>query len=177
MVLPLTCQPSTRSTMTDLVFRSANRRYGLQIDAGRVESILRLCRDARGQETGGILIGRYSARLDCALVVNTTPAPQDSRSGPTWFERGVTGLQQLLDRSWRSHREHYLGEWHFHPFAPPTPSPDDIQQMLAIARNRSWKCPEPVLLIIGGDPDSHWQAYAFVTSRTNGRIELQAVQS
>jgi hypothetical protein len=70
-------------------------------------------------------------------------------------------------------KEHYLGEWHFHPFAAPSPSSIDYSQMAEIAVSRSWRCPEPVLLIIGGDPRGEWCPYGLVTTRQKERIHLK----
>jgi integrative and conjugative element protein (TIGR02256 family) len=124
-------------------------------------------------ETGGILIGRYTAAHDCALVTGVLGPPPDSRGGRTWFDRGVGGLQALLDRVWGQRRDFYLGEWHYHPFAAPGPSGKDYKQMNEIAATVSWKCPEPVLVIVGGDPRGAWRASAMVTTRAGEQIQLR----
>ena len=72
----------------------------------------------------------------------------------------MRGLQRSVNKLWKS-RSFYLGEWHFHPFAAPDPSGSDISQMCEIARAESCKCPEPVLVILGGDPAGEWQIRAF----------------
>lgn len=158
--------------MRELLFRSADKRFGVQLDAGQVQRLLDWCADAGAIETGGILVGRYTARHDCALVTDVLSAPHDSRRGPTWFQRGIVGLQAVLDRVWGQRRDFYVGEWHFHPFASPTPSPTDHTQMAAIAASASWKCPEPVLLIVGGNPRGSWSASAMVTTKSGERASL-----
>jgi hypothetical protein len=87
----------------------------------------------------GILVGRYNDELDSALVTRITPAPADSRAGPTWFHRGTRGLRTLLRRLWEED-QYYLGEWHFHPLADPTPSETDRQQMRDIAEDDNYYC-------------------------------------
>lgn len=144
----------------------------LVLDAHHVERILSYCEAAGQSETGGMLVGRYNQRHDTALVLDVLGPPEDSLRGRSWFQRGTLGVQQLLQRMWKSRNEHYLGEWHFHPYASPTPSNVDYEQMLAIATSASWKCPEPVLLIIGGDPLGRWRPYGLVTTRKNQRIRL-----
>jgi integrative and conjugative element protein (TIGR02256 family) len=131
------------------------------------------CVRAEGVETGGILMGRYSAAHDCALVTEVLGPPGDSRSGPTWFVRGVAGLQAALNRAWGRRREYYLGEWHLHPSAAPTPSGVDYAQMAEVANTSSWRCPEPVLLIVGGDPTQTWRALALVVTRQGQRVVLR----
>ncbi len=65
------------------------------------------------------------------------------------FRRGVDGLQRLLDRLWTGDRTYYLGEWHFHPAGAPSPSGIDEREMRAIAIDRNYNCPEPVLVVMG----------------------------
>lgn len=127
--------------------------------------MLKLCGRSSPRETGGILLGRYSNALDYALVTSITKAPSDSRSGRTWFVRGVRGLQSKIDNMWRRKQGYYLGEWHFHPFGEPSPSGTDSSQMREIARSPQYRCPEPILLIIGGDPPNNWTARAFIFLR------------
>lgn len=162
--------------MPALNFTSRNGRFGLRMREGEVGRVLAHCRETAPRETGGILIGFYDSDLRVAEVVRATPAPDDSRRGRTWFVRGVRGLQSLVDRFWRQNRHYYLGEWHFHPYGAPEPSQDDKDQLNKIANDESYHCPEPVLLIVGGDPAGSWTARAFVFRRGETHLELFAVQ-
>jgi integrative and conjugative element protein (TIGR02256 family) len=148
--------------MPYLEFWSDDNIFGLKIPDRRIKQLLRLCGRSSPCETGGILLGRYSNALDYALVTSITNAPADSRSGRTWFVRGVRGLQSKIDNMWRRKEGYYLGEWHFHPFGEPSPSGTDSSQMREIARSPQYRCPEPILLIIGGDPPKDWTARAFI---------------
>jgi len=161
-------------TVVDMEFRSEDSCYGLQIAGDHIRSLLRLCRRTSPFETGGILLGHYSVSHDRAIVTDIAKAPPDSRSGRDWFIRGVRGLQRKIDRLWRRNQGYYLGEWHFHPFGLPLPSSTDIGQMLEIAESEQYHCPEPVLLIIGGDPANKWSAKAFVFRRREGFIEMRS---
>jgi len=136
-----------------------------------------LCRKAKRAETGGIVAGRYNGQLDWAIVTEVTGPPTDSRSGRNWFQRGVRGLQQLIERLWQRDRSCYLGEWHYHPYAPPTPSGPDTSQMRKIADLASYECPEPILLILGGDPDKELETRAFVFCRGSEYVELKLIKS
>lgn len=116
-------------------------------------------------ETGGVLVGRYNESLDLALVTQLPEAPTDSQSGRSTFSRGVRGLRELFTTLWEADaglREYYLGEWHFHPGQGPTPSRVDDERMHRIGRNPRYRCPEPVLLIVGGDADLGWSIGAYV---------------
>lgn len=115
-------------------------------------------------ETGGILIARYSNDLRVTHVTDLVPAPSDSVAKRFSFHRGVRGLQQLLRRIWPQ-RKYYLGEWHFHPDEAPSPSGTDCDQMRDIASAFSYRCPEPVLVIVGGNPPERTELQSYVFRR------------
>ena len=64
-----------------------------------------------------------------------------------------------LEERWRE-GYHYLGEWHFHPRGSPTPSGNDRRAMAKIALDDVYRCPEPILVILGGRPKSDWSLSA-----------------
>jgi integrative and conjugative element protein (TIGR02256 family) len=150
----------------DLTFHTRDRRFGLLVPREQVSEILALCRKAGRNETGGLLIGRYSEQRDLAHVSIVTGPTRDSKGGRTWFQRGVAGLQDLLFHRWSKQNEYYLGEWHSHPWAAPAPSGTDGVQMQGIAHSPAYLCPEPVLLIVGGDPWGQWTLHARVYRRS-----------
>ncbi|MBV8526819.1 MAG: Mov34/MPN/PAD-1 family protein [Candidatus Dormibacteraeota bacterium] len=123
--------------------------------------ILLHCERARKVETGGILIGRYSKLGDQAFVTAVTGPPTDSVATRQSFVRGIRGLQRHISRAWLR-REFYLGEWHFHPMAAPYPSRRDLAQIKTFALDPDYACPEPILIVIGGDPMSRWDMWAGV---------------
>lgn len=161
--------------MPNLEFWSDDCRFGLRVFVEQTSQILRLCIDAKGNEVGGVLAGFYTVAHDCAVVKAISSLPADSRSGKTWFNRGVRGLQVWLDLLWHRQRYYYLGEWHFHPNGVPVPSQVDAEQMKGIACSERYRCPEPVLLIIGGDPLADWTAKAYVFPREHDPAELAQV--
>jgi integrative and conjugative element protein (TIGR02256 family) len=146
----------------------------LRIPAEYVEQLKRFVSASGVNETGGLLFGYYTPGLEEAVVTLVTPAPADSRSGRTWFRRGIDGLQALVRQRWGERREFDLGEWHYHPNAAPTPSGQDVKQMLEIASDSKRRCPEPILLIIGGHPDA-WSFSATVFPRGRPAVPLRQV--
>jgi integrative and conjugative element protein (TIGR02256 family) len=162
------CQPK----MADLEFWSDDHRFGLRILDKEVSQIVKICVRFNVEEVGGVLVGFYTAAHDCAEVKAVSEPPPDSRGSRTWFHRGVGGLQAWLDRLWYEVHHYYLGEWHFHPHGSPIPSTIDIRQLKETANSSRYKCPEPVLLIIGGDPAAEWIAAAYVFPRGGEPIEL-----
>lgn len=108
------------------------------------------CAEKGTLETGGILVGMYDSDLQSAIITKILGPPSDSKHGRTTFVRGTKGIKKSLDSFWKE-GQYYLGEWHFHPNALPIASSQDSSQMKKIAKNNIYKCPEPLMLIIGQD--------------------------
>ncbi len=148
--------------MSDLLLWSKDRKYGLSLKESILLEGLKECADSDSQETGGILVGYYTTAHDCAVITALSGPPEDSIRKPSLFERGTRGIQSWIFNLWREQRYFYLGEWHFHPGGASVPSHDDTEQMRKLSKDRKLKCPEPILLIIGGDPKGAWTANAYV---------------
>ncbi|POR28652.1 MULTISPECIES: hypothetical protein [Paenibacillus] len=139
--------------------------------------ILAQCSSSGYLETGGILAGYYDDALKKAVIVKSSAAPRDSKYTRTRFYRGIEGLKEWLDSLWKVEKAFYLGEWHFHPFSSSKMSTIDSKQMISISSNRSMNCPEPILLIIGGDPTSHYSMSISVFIRGKPPIDLRDYSS
>ena len=130
-----------------------------------------MCSEAGLIETGGVLIGRYNKTHNMALITRIYGPPADSQKGQNTFVRGTKGLQQLIDKLWRVN-EYYLGEWHFHPRGTARPSPIDVRQMRRISASDEHHCPEPILIVVGGNPPFDWEAAAYVFQRDREVVRL-----
>jgi integrative and conjugative element protein (TIGR02256 family) len=153
-------------------FSTPNLKFKVHVSATSLNQILKYCELAGKQETGGILIGKYMDDQKCARITHASYEPPDSKKGATWFVRGYKGLQEWVDRIWKSGRGFYVGEWHFHPYASPIPSSVDISEMKRISINKAYNCPEPILIIFGGDPLGNWKLSVTVVT-LNGVVRLQ----
>lgn len=151
---------------------SVDGKYGIRIPCELVESMHTQCVEAGRKETGGVLIGTYNEAHDCAILSEVLGPPSDSKRGRATFFRGVKGLRNLLLTRWRDQRTYYLGEWHFHPGGTPVPSSVDHEQMKAIAKNPSCKCPEAILLIMGQTPEGQPDFGVFVYPDGKNAIDL-----
>jgi len=136
-------------------------KYRIEISGAAIAKLVSECAFARTNETGGILVGRYSKDGWTAEVQDVSRPPDGSSAGSNWFHRGITGLAHLLTKRWAK-GEHYVGEWHYHPGGRPTPSGTDIASMRSISINKSYQCPEPILVILGGSPPTRWELSAGV---------------
>ncbi len=66
----------------------------------------------------------------------------------------------------------YLGEWHFHPGAAPEPSPEGEEQLRQIAVSSEYHCPEPVLMLVGGNLGIGYSMRAFVFPKGQEACEM-----
>lgn len=158
--------------MNKQVFYHDHFPYSVIFDKRILLQVLQLCKEKMPLETGGILIGRYSEDGTKANIQSISGPPKDSKHGRYSFYRGVKDLTSKLSDLWTSTGEFYLGEWHFHPNSRPVPSPTDIKQMKKIAKDSKYHCPEPILFIIGGDPNNHWNSSCHVFLKGNSIIKL-----
>ncbi|WP_367398706.1 Mov34/MPN/PAD-1 family protein [Burkholderia multivorans] len=93
--------------------------------------------DPTAPESGGILLGyRRGMYLHVSMV--TTPQSGDTqhRYG---FRRQAHGQQKIALDLWKADREtmDYLGEWHIHPEAVPTPSSIDTGELRKICAKKA----------------------------------------
>lgn len=153
-------------------FISSDKRFELCLPGELMNQVLARCSAAGSCETGGILVGKYSRDRRIAEVTAISDSPEDSVEGHTIFIRGIRGLCRWLQNLWRSDSHYYLGEWHFHPGLNIQPSMLDKGTMTDIARAEAYKCPEPILLIVGGNEAHGWFFYAQVTTRDGAIVEL-----
>ena len=155
-------------------FESTNKNFGVKISGQLLRHLHDLCEKSYPYETGGILIGRYSENLKWAKIVAATGAPNDSKRSFCSFIRSSQGVSSLLKRMCKK-RQYYLGEWHYHPNASPQPSKLDIETMLKLSKSEELRCPEPILLIVGGNSEN-WYHYVGVHLK-NGQVELNETAS
>jgi hypothetical protein len=96
-------------------------------------------------ETGGVLIGTCSARLQTVTVVDLIPAPPDSRRSATLFVLGTSGLKAAIRaRHQLSGNTLFdVGTWHSH-LADQGPSSVDRATAKQLAAER----PPPSVLLI-----------------------------
>ena len=139
-----------RNNMCCEVYRTVNGSHQVELPLSVITCLFDTCKKSRKKETGGILIGCYSSDLSKAHVHIATTPPKGSIQTSNTFYRSNTGLQNVLNRSWTEDK-YYIGEWHYHPRAAATPSHVDIAQMIQLSNNTDLKCPEPILIIVGGN--------------------------
>ncbi|OJZ04819.1 Mov34/MPN/PAD-1 family protein [Sphingobacterium sp. 40-24] len=131
-----------------MVYANIENNLKIHLSEDLLFELQTYCSQSGNLETGGILIGYYEDNNMSANITAVTGPPSDSKHGRTTFVRGTKGLKKILDNHWQKGR-YYLGEWHYHPYALPDPSFQDINQMKKISTDHKYHCPEPLMIIIG----------------------------
>ncbi|MBE6847568.1 MAG: hypothetical protein E7503_05505 [Ruminococcus sp.] len=138
----------------ELTLINSDANLKIELPIAQLNILHYLCDESNPYETGGIIIGKYSDDGLTAHISEISNSPADSVKKKAFFKRGIKGLQKRLDTLWKDNY-YYLGEWHYHPNSMPTPSSSDIKQMISLSQNKKLNCPEPILIIIGGNRE-HW---------------------
>lgn len=159
-----------------LRFEALESPLAVELQWTLMAELLSSARRELPQETGGILLGRYSMDMRTAIVTQASGPPPDSRATPTTFLRGTTGLQEKLDVAWEQSGDYYLGEWHTHPHADPMPSSLDDRQLRQISQG-SYNCPEPLLLILGRELVGVGDCALYLYYDSKSRLTLKLKQA
>ena len=110
--------------------------------------------DSQALESFGVLIGSCQKISDiCNVETVTTPSKDDFQSRSRFLLKD-RGHQIAVDRAFHRSRGHlgYLGTWHTHPEADPSPSMIDIEDWLSCtSRNPD----RPLYFVIVGTEKTH----------------------
>lgn len=123
------------------------------------------------KEAGGILLGRLL--LDTRDVIAdqaSNPAPADRR-GRFFFHRARRPAQDKVHAAWASSNRtaQYLGEWHTHPEADPSPSNQDLSNWSKLLRVTVCEHASLFFVIVGLERVRVWEG-----NRATGIITVPA---
>lgn len=114
--------------------------------------------DRNAAEAGGILIG-HEPTVTRSLIIDrmTPPQPSDRRSRYR-YTRDPAAHQALLESEWTVScgRRTYMGEWHTHPEADPTPSPLDRRSNCRVMSEADYDVPFLIFAIVGTRITRFW---------------------
>jgi integrative and conjugative element protein (TIGR02256 family) len=152
-----TRDPSNGSLLVHDVGVHAEQRFTLDtlslfIDHGLINKLRALRASAAPAETGGVLLGYYDFNIGAVVLVDSLPAPPDSVSTTSSFERGITGLSDAVKEASRRTADvvGYLGEWHSHPPGHSAkPSQDDLFQLVFLSLGMADEGLGAISLIVG----------------------------
>lgn len=109
-------------------------------DDGIEQKVRELRKKALPNETGGIIVGFHDMTHKTVFIVDALPAPADSQGTPSSFDRGIHGVQELLEKisAQTGGNVGYIGEWHSHPDGSSSrQSKMDINQLTELAESLS----------------------------------------
>lgn len=134
-----------------------NKKYQINIDDSVLEQ-LHQYRQVNGPETGGILLGYILPDNIIKVKKCSVPCIYGKPSSYA-FERDAEKANQIIKREFveSEGKMVYLGEWHTHPTAIPTPSPIDKKSIKDILKNSCLVSNIVIFIIVGRTLD--YRAY------------------
>ena len=151
---------------------------GVTLEPAAVRKLKLAASQAWPNETGGVLVGRYTSARTMAQVEDLSTATEDSKAGKRWFVRGTQRLSHWLQACLKDRRQTYVGEWHTHPGGAPDPSWQDIASVREISTTPAMDRPETILLILGGDLRSNPTFHvSVITEHIHLRLEKQPISA
>jgi integrative and conjugative element protein (TIGR02256 family) len=126
-------------------------------------------------EAGGVLLGKILVKAEevVGVVAETATLPTSEdvqfRFG---FRRARAPTQRTIDEAWTqsSGSRNYLGEWHTHPEAHPTPSLIDLREWARISGVAQYEQDRLIFVIVGLESLAMWSV-----DRDNRREQLHEV--
>ncbi|WP_211960895.1 Mov34/MPN/PAD-1 family protein [Cupriavidus plantarum] len=108
--------------------------------------------DLNSPESGGILMG-YRRQHHLHIVAISSPQPGDKQQRFR-FHRQAESHQRIALRHWRAQKQtmDYLGEWHTHPEARPSPSSIDMGEWRRLCASKA----VPMVFLIVGNQCAIW---------------------
>lgn len=135
--------------------------------------VLRAAREAlerevegRREETGGMILGRWSGGGDTLVVSGFTgPGPRAVHRA-CHFSADPEHQQRCLDKAVERWGAGYVGEWHLHPGSLSQPSEWDRQQVRALLDDAKRPLDRVVIVIVNQDAGSGPRVFPYL-----GRLE------
>ncbi len=124
------------------------------------------------KEAGGVLLGRYIIDSNDIVVDDiTTPMQNDVRKR-FFFLKQKKYHQKIVTESWIKSKGtcNYLGEWHTHPEAIPTPSIVDTKEWERLLKSTKFEGESLYFVIAGTEQIRIWEC-----SKTNFIVQLEEI--
>lgn len=144
----------SRTSKTASASHTHSGEWAITYNDDLLADLTRLRGAALPNETGGILMGIIDASRRTVHLAHALPAPSDSTSSATGFERGVAGLLDATNEISLAtmHQLKYVGEWHSHPDkASVMPSGTDLRQLVWLSSELHDEGLPAIMAIAGED--------------------------
>lgn len=108
-----------------------------------------------------VLLGRLMSNSRDIIVDAATEPTTLDRAGRFFFQRSRRPTQKAIDEAWRNSdgTRNYLGEWHTHPEANPTPSEHDRAQWQLLCETARFEQNFLLFLILGQRSIGLWELF------------------
>jgi len=129
----------------------------ISYDQGLINKMQLLRTKNLPSESGGILVGYHDFNINHIVIVDARPAPEDSDSSTSSFQRGLKNVTQDLDfiRVTTNSHVDYIGEWHSHPKGcSSSPSSLDIEQLEGLSNMLAEDGLPAISMIVSKHPDN-----------------------
>lgn len=126
--------------------------WTIVIDEEVLARMRELRKAALPNETGGVLLGYFDMKLMRLYVVDSLPAPSDSKEERAGYIRGSEGVVEAVNaaQARTANIVSYIGEWHSHPPRASTfPSSDDMHLLSYLATSLQHDGLPALMLIVG----------------------------
>jgi len=112
-------------------------------------------------ENGGVLMGYFTPSKNEAVVTKPVgPGPEAEHSSHGFCPDNRFHTEEIEETFRKDRRIIYIGDWHSHPNGNPNLSPRDKKTLKNISSYPASRLPNPVMLILYGDPDN-WNYAAY----------------
>jgi integrative and conjugative element protein (TIGR02256 family) len=128
--------------------------------------------DLTAPESGGIMVGRILNENSNSMIDDvSTPMSSDLRTRYRFY-RKPNGHQEFFDEKWKESagRCFYLGEWHTHPEAIPSPSAVDLCNWKRLLKSPPQDHFFQFFIIVGTEQLKIW-----LGKNQNGQISIEYV--
>lgn len=102
---------------------------------------------SKDPEAGGQLFARFEENGTATIVEATGPKPKDKRSRCLFIPD--RWLQRAEIKVLHEEGKHFVGDWHTHPEAIPSPSGEDVAGMIDCFRKSRHELQAFIMIIIG----------------------------
>ena len=124
----------------------------------------------RHEETGGMILGRWSGGRDTLVVTGFTGPGPKAVHRACHFSADPEYQQVLLDRAVERWGTGYVGEWHLHPGALSHPSEWDRQQVRALLEDATRPLDRLVVVIVNQDARYGVRVFPFLATLERGLV-------
>lgn len=150
--------------MNSRIYLNNDYDINIEIRENIIKRIYEACKLSYPRETGGVLFGYY-LETNYAIITDMWEEKKIENKSRRKFIRGTNGLKDFSDKLWDEKKRYYLGEWHYHPESNCIASSTDKNTIINISKNRIYKCPQPIMLIVSNKKNEKFKEVFYLVNK------------